>query len=229
MKDLQENNVPALNQNPSHVYIHETPNSRLRVLFVGNSITKHAPRPQIGWYRDCGMAASCLENDYVHLVVKKLQAYDPNVSFAIAQVAQYERTFFEKLACDDYQSAADFGADVVIFFYGANVSKDYDTMENPPRTFEDAYEDMRNLVTRNGQARAFHAMGFYIRPQLEKEKLAVAHKYNDPYIDIDDIRMREDTHGEFNHPSDLGMQLIADRFGDAIVPAVQDILKSRTK
>lgn len=221
MKDLQENIVPAFNQNKGNVFLHENPNSKLRVLFVGNSITKHAPRPQIGWERDCGMAASCLEKDYVHLLVKRMQAYDPNLSFGIAQVAQYARTFFEKRACEDYQPAADFHANLVIFFYGANVSKDYDTMQAPPKTFEEAYEDMRNLVTHNGTAHAFHAMGFYIRPRLEEEKTAVAAKYGDPYIDIDDIRVREDTHGEFNHPSDLGMQLIADRFWTAIEPTVR--------
>lgn len=71
------------------------------------------------------MAASSVEKDYVHLLVKKVMQYDPNVSYGIAQVAQYERTFFEKAAKDDYQ-AADYNADIVIMFFGANVSKEYE-------------------------------------------------------------------------------------------------------
>ena len=28
-----------------------------KILFVGNSITKHAPKADINWLNDCGMAA----------------------------------------------------------------------------------------------------------------------------------------------------------------------------
>ena len=64
----QENIVPAVNQNNSNVYIYGE--SGFRVLFVGNSITKYRPKPDIGWNNDCGMAASAPENDYVHLLMK---------------------------------------------------------------------------------------------------------------------------------------------------------------
>jgi hypothetical protein len=56
VKDFQENVVPALQQNSKPVWISE--NTGLRITFAGNSITKHAPKPDIGWDRDCGMAAS---------------------------------------------------------------------------------------------------------------------------------------------------------------------------
>ena len=145
MKDFQENIVPAFNQNKGNVFMYENDAAKLKILFVGNSITKHSPKADIGWYNDCGMAASSVEKDYVHLLVKKVMQYDPNVSYGIAQVAQSERTFFEKSASDDYQAAADYNADIVIMFFGANVSKEYKEMENPPKTFGEAYEDMRNL------------------------------------------------------------------------------------
>ena len=96
MQDYQENIIPALGQNSRNVFLCRNEKSKLRILFVGNSITKHEPKPEVGWDRDCGMAASCAERDYVHLIVNRIMdAYDKNVSYGIAQVAQYERSFFE--------------------------------------------------------------------------------------------------------------------------------------
>lgn len=42
------------------------------VLFVGNSITQHAPASELGWPGRWGMAASKAENDYVHLLVARM-------------------------------------------------------------------------------------------------------------------------------------------------------------
>ena len=154
MKDFQENIVPALAQNSENVFIYNNENSKLKILFVGNSITKHAPKPSIGWTNDCGMAASSLERDYVHIIIKRImEQYDKNVSFAIAQVAEYERTFFNCKPECSYKEIKDFDADIIITFYGANVTKDYDTMENPPKTFAEAYEDENSsaiVVARKG-------------------------------------------------------------------------------
>ena len=52
------------------------------------------------------------------------------------------------------------------------------------------------------------------------EKEAVAAKHGDIFVHIEDIRSREDTHGEFNHPGDIGMQAIADRFWSVMEPLV---------
>ena len=223
MQNFQENIVPSLGQNSQVVFIYNNQNSKLRILFVGNSITKHAPKPSIGWNRDCGMAASSIEHDYVHLIVKKIMdQYDKNVSYGIAQVAQYERTFFERGPECDYEEAKKFSANIIIMFYGANVSKEYDTMKNPPKTFAKAYGDMRNYLASDNTA-VYHSMGFYIRPVLDEAKLAVAEENGDKYIDISDIRNLPETHGQFNHPGDLGMQMIADRFFEAIEEDVKRI------
>ena len=69
MTDLQKNDVPAVGQVRQSVFIHE--NSGLRILFAGNSITKHSPRPAMGWLNDCGMAASDEAHDYVHLLLDR--------------------------------------------------------------------------------------------------------------------------------------------------------------
>ena len=227
MQDFQENVVPALAQNSENVFIYNNENSKLKILFVGNSITKHAPKPSIGWTNDCGMAASSLERDYVHIIIKRImEQYDKNVSFAIAQVAEYERTFFNCEPECSYKEIKDFDADIIITFYGANVTKDYDTMENPPKTFAEAYEDMRNYLVGSNTS-VYHSMGFYIRPVLDAEKRSVAQKYGEPFIDISDIRSLPETHGLFNHPNDLGMQMIADRFFEAIEKDLKRIANNK--
>ena len=40
-----------------------------RVMFVGNSITLHGVKPEIGWHGAWGMAASSKENDYCHFLM----------------------------------------------------------------------------------------------------------------------------------------------------------------
>ena len=59
-EQIKKNTVQAANQLKENEYVSfENPDgSGIRVLFVGNSITRHGAAPQIGWYNDCGMAAS---------------------------------------------------------------------------------------------------------------------------------------------------------------------------
>jgi hypothetical protein len=86
---------------------------------------------------------------------------------------------------------------------------------------------MRNLLSNDGKAKVYISEGFYIRPVLDAEKKAVAEKYGDTFISMDDIRTREDTHGQFNHPGDLGMELIANRFFEAIEPEVKRLVEGK--
>lgn len=216
VKNLQENVVPSSNQNQSDVYVYG--NGGFKVMFVGNSITKHSPKPSINWFNDCGMAATKPENDYVHLIVEKIKReYRPDVSYCITQVANFERAFSKEIVDELYPVAKDFKPDIIIMFFGANVSKDYDDDKKPSVKFGEAYEYLRNyLCSKNENAIVFHSEGFYIRPVLDSEKKAVAEKYGDSFITLGDIRDKEDTHGMYNHPNDKGMKEIAEKFWAAI-------------
>ena len=56
----------------------ETPHPQAyKVLFVGNSITRHGIYREIGWNCEAGMAASSEENDYAHQTVALLQKHMP--------------------------------------------------------------------------------------------------------------------------------------------------------
>ncbi|MEE0946222.1 MAG: hypothetical protein U0M42_05290 [Acutalibacteraceae bacterium] len=224
MRDLQENIVSSKNQNTFDYYEFDK-GEGIRVLYVGNSITKHAPKLDIGWEKDCGMAASCIEKDYVHLVQAKVKEYHPDAAFSILQVANYEREFYTREPENYYVGAKDFKPDIIFMFFGANVNGEYDKTENPPKTFGKAYEDLRNYLVDGRDVLVVHSQGFYIRPVLDSEKEAVAKKYCETFVNLDEMRVLPETHGMYNHPNDLGMQLIADKFWAEIEEYVKNFKK----
>jgi len=220
MGNLQENIVPATNQNRTN-YFHEEGRG-IRVLFVGNSITRHGPRADIGWDSDWGMAASSIENDYLHRLVAKIRGFDPDMAWSIAQVAPFEWDFANVDPAESYPEAVAFEADIIIMFFGANVPKTYDTDPAPQMKFGDAYEKMRNAFV-GGREDVFvcHGQGFYIRPVLDEEKRAVARRCGDAFVELGDIQTRPETHGRYNHPNDRGMEEIAAAFWQVLEPAVK--------
>lgn len=217
MKNLQENIVPSTNQNSANVFIHGT--TGLRVMFLGNSITKHAPKPEMGWTNDCGMAASCLEKDYVHLFMQKLRAVRPESSFCITQVAPYEGGFLKREPLELFAEAEHYDPDIIIGFFGANVDKKY-SEKYPPQSFAAATKKLIDYVNAAGRAKVFLSGGFYIRPELDLEKMQLCKEQGYTYIDLETIPTREETHGQFNHPSDLGMAEIAEKFWQTVEQAL---------
>ena len=88
-----------------------------RVLFLGNSITRHGPAPKIGWTEDWGMAASAKEKDYVHLVASDLPAAD----FRFTNIADFERNLASYDVDAKLKAELDFKPTLVILAIGENV------------------------------------------------------------------------------------------------------------
>ncbi len=216
--DFQANPVPALGQNAKNQTAFDATKKGPRVLFVGNSITLHGPRPQIGWTNNWGMAASARDKDYVHVLQKKIAAVQPEAQCCLLQVAgTIERSFYKpNWSCEkSFKWAQAFKPDVIVLFFGANVPKDYDTGKlESARTFGAALDEFLGYLNPDGKALVLMSQGFYVRPKLDAEKETVAKKRGCVFVNMEDIRSRKDTHGRYNHPGDLGMQLIADRFWD---------------
>lgn len=224
---FQANPVPALGQNAKNQNAFDPEGTGPRILFVGNSITLHGPRPEIGWSNNWGMAASALDKDYVHLLQKKIAAVRPDAQCCLLQVAgTFERSFFASdWSCEKHFGwAREFRPDIIVLFFGANVPSSYDngTMDPAPaRTFGEALDAFRAYLDPDGKATALFSQGFYVRAKLDAEKEAVANKRGDIFVNMEDIRSRADTHGRYNHPGDLGMELIADRFWESIEPLLK--------
>jgi len=207
--EYDANPVPAVGQNAADVR-GEKDSGHPRVLFLGNSITRHGPKPSIGWTNNFGMAASSVDKDYVHVLASKIKARKPSASFALANVAgTVERKFLKGLTLEkDFGWMRDWKPDYVIIFFGANTPKTYDPEADG--RFGRAVESLRNFLNADGKTRFFIVEGFYLRPALDAEKKSVAEKYGDIYVPMESVRDRPDVRGRFNHPSDNGMRLIAE-------------------
>lgn len=74
MDQMDKNTVEAKNQlkESEVVRFERLESSGLRVMFVGNSITLHGVKEDIGWMNCWGMAASTKEKDYVHRCIEKI-------------------------------------------------------------------------------------------------------------------------------------------------------------
>lgn len=186
-----------------------------KVLFVGNSITLHAPAPQIGWHGNWGMAASCEENDYVHVVVKGLEERGVKVDFAIAQVSEWERRFDEDLIPlqELHQSAADFAADIVIVRVGENMKK---TIIQQGKEY---FDRMIRFFLTNPKAKVIVTDSFWEHPVRDPFIKEICAERGYTFCHISDLEKDERTMaiGQFEHkgvsvhPSDFGMSELAKR------------------
>ena len=103
--------VPATAQNGTEA---------LKVLCLGNSITKHAYAPSVEWYGNWGMAASKAENDYCHVLQTMLSAYRPGSRVTPLNIADWERNL--SLDIDSLIGKNVVGKDIVVIRLGENVS-----------------------------------------------------------------------------------------------------------
>lgn len=120
-KDFYNNTVSSENQLKDNEKTSFGGAEGLKVLFIGNSITRHGVLHEIGWHLDCGMAASSPEKDYVHQTVSMLEAKYGKIQFCIAQRSDWERNFAAPNALDYFKDAYDYDADIVIFRIGENI------------------------------------------------------------------------------------------------------------
>lgn len=93
-----------------------------KVLFLGNSITKHGPKADIDWSGNWGMAASAEAHDYVHLVTQGLVTKTgaaPEVM--VKNIADFERAHVGYDIAGKLSDAIDFHADLIVLAIGENV------------------------------------------------------------------------------------------------------------
>lgn len=195
-------------------------NNGIRVMFVGNSITLHGRRPQIGWHHEWGMAASAKELDYVHLLETNIKKLDPEAAFCICQVAEWERRYKEgSTILSRYAAARDFGADLIILRFVENVPKDgYES-----DTFLRELDALVNYLNQTGAAKLIITTGFWKHPG-DNDIRRYAGQKGIPCVELGDLGENEqmkaiglfEHNGVANHPGDKGMMEIASRITKAI-------------
>ncbi|MBR3893890.1 MAG: SGNH/GDSL hydrolase family protein [Clostridia bacterium] len=193
----------------------------LRLLCVGNSITWHGYKEDIGWLGDWGMAASAKEKDYVHRLADKLSRKYGDVEICIAQLAEWECGYAQgpSLLEEKWNEARDFAADIVVIRLGENMKRDAAPACKPD------FEKMIQYFLKNERALVVVSDDFWkndvrdamIREIAEEQGYAFCHigdLEDDPRtMAIDEYEHR----GVGLHPSDYGMELIAQRLFDVIV------------
>ncbi|MBE7494483.1 MAG: SGNH/GDSL hydrolase family protein [Verrucomicrobiaceae bacterium] len=93
-----------------------------KVLFLGNSITKHGPKADIDWSGNWGMAASAEAKDYVHVFTASLtQKQGAAPEILVKNIADFERAHQGYEFATKLKEAIDFQADLIVLAIGENV------------------------------------------------------------------------------------------------------------
>ncbi len=179
------------------------------VVILGNSIVRTPPTPDIGWNGDWGMAASARENDFVHLLIRNLGLKDSRVTVKFRNIADFEKDFlnFSMSSVDSLRNA-----DLVIMKIAENVRASATSYAQ----FITYYDQLIRYLDPSGKAVKLLVDGFWANGAVNDDirNYAVTKKY--PLISITDLSASSTNKALAGHPSDQGMQLIADRLWNYI-------------
>lgn len=212
------NTVPAEGQMicSSEISMLGCEDAPLKILIVGNSITRHGPKAEIGWHGDWGMAASAPEKDYVHRLYDMLRESGVDARFYVRQASHWERNFTDPSVLSKYENERAFCADIVIFRLGENVLN-----ETLPSFQAAAKAFIEYLTPENG--RAIFTTGFWNKPARDDLLRELARERGETCVELactDDGLMalgKFEHKGVAAHPGDEGMEMIAKKLHDAIL------------
>jgi len=192
-----------------------------KILFLGNSITRHSPAPEIGWNGNWGMAASEEKNDYVHVFMDCLTKNGKTASFMTVSFSSWERRFwemdetFKKL----YENAFKYDADVIIVRLGENVSEE----SLAEHSFSEALKNLIRFFVKSENQKIIVTNCFWKNAAVDSEISKACKDLSLQVVDIGTIEEEKDTmaFGKFEHsgvamhPSDKGMKMIAEAIFEA--------------
>ncbi|HEY8966603.1 MAG TPA: SGNH/GDSL hydrolase family protein, partial [Candidatus Methylacidiphilales bacterium] len=112
-----------------------------RILFIGDSITQHTAKPELGWSGTWGMAASAEEKDYVHLLLARIAQSQGAEPTDVLVAAEGGGKIPDKLPF--LARYAGWRADLAIVQLGENDNKDV-TEEGFEKPYGQILEALRN-------------------------------------------------------------------------------------
>lgn len=213
----KQNTVSSLNQTPKCCFFSGNPEGSPRILFVGNSITYHAPKPDIGWFGSWGMAASSEDKDYVHLVMAEIIKKHPNAAFCVVQAATWERNYKGYDNDAVFFEAKDFKPDVIICGISENVPRDYFEAQSFKKELHNLHTYLSGGRT---DTKVIQATSFFITENKDNAILEYCQEYGAMSVDLRDVACDESNlalgeyehHGVSIHPGDKGMRCLADKY-----------------
>lgn len=196
-----------------------------RILILGNSITRHRPKPDIGWTDDWGMAASALEKDYVHLLLARLThaAGGKAPVSMVDNIAPFEREYPAYDISGTFKQYADFQPDCVVLAIGENIAKP----DSP-----DSEAALHQALTTGLMVISQDTPELFVRscfwPEAIKDHILrrVCADFHGTFVDISALHLNEihfaraersfSNNDVAKHPGDAGMKAIADAIFTAI-------------
>lgn len=196
-----------------------------RVLFLGNSITLHGPKSDIGWSGNWGMAASARDRDYVHLVLKAIAAAaGKEPESLVANIADFERRFETYDVDSGLKKELAFKADLVIVAIGENVPAL--TSEPAKAAFKTAVTALLKKLKQNGDPVIVVRSCFWPDPVKDAVLGQACEEAKGIFVDIGALGKDESnaarserkfSHGGVaGHPGDKGMKAIAGAILEAL-------------
>ena len=227
METLEEiiRTVPAAKQASRYERMLDASSGAPRLLFIGNSVTWHGPKKDIGWTGDWGMAASSAVKDYAHLVLSAVRVRWPEASGMILQGATWERNLAIDCA-QEFPGARDYRADAIVFTLCANTpAEGFDS-----EAFVAGMERLIGYAAGAGERPIVLAATDFFGDKNKSAAIeAYAKKHAAALIPLMDLGARAENRalglfaheGVANHPGDAGMRAIADRILEKLLPALE--------
>lgn len=217
MAQIDKNTVESKNQlrgNGCVTFINRE-NKGLKILFVGNSITRHDVKESIGWFGNYGMAASSEDKDYVHLLASKVSHKHPDAAFCVCQGAEWERSHQKNEEnLEMFEAAKDFGADIIVF----RLIENCPGQDLNAELFIEKFNELIDYLSEKNPAKIIITSSFWkhfgdsLLEQIAKMRDCAFVYLGDLGEDESMMAIGKFEHsGVAAHPGDKGMQTIADR------------------
>lgn len=189
-----------------------------KILILGNSIVAHDPKPEIGWTGNWGMAASCRDSDFVHILTREIQQVNPSAVIKYINIADFERGY--KTYSLSKLNDARF-PDLLI----VKLSENVDDKNAEKDSFIFYYNQLLNYVA-PPQKNTVKVLldGFWVNRNVNSMIKDYAQRNGSQFVEISDLSsdstntakgLFEHT-GVASHPSDKGMRLIEQRIWTAV-------------
>lgn len=196
-----------------------------KVLVLGNSLTLHGPKPDIGWLGNWGMAASAEGKDYVHVLAARLaEAAGEKPHLKVKNIADFERGFDAYDVPAGLKDELAFGADLVVVAVGENVPA-LPTKQSQDE-FARAFARLLAALVSNGRPALFVRSSFWPDPAKDAVMKRACEAAGGVYVDVGGLGKDESNYaraerkidhaGVANHPGGKGMKAIADALWAAI-------------
>ena len=195
----------------------------------GNSITCHGPLEGTAWQQTAGMAASAPEKDWVHLIIKMLQErtqrkFPTEVSNAADIFERNFRAFSPEKFADAFQAIS---ADIILFQLGDNAhffeSDDKEVFVRSYTNFINAFRREDRLLLMTSPFYPYRRQEEATREVALNTGIFYANIAHLQLLDQRNLAIDQYQYHEFieQHPSDRGMQGIAESVFAVLYPAYQ--------